>query len=46
VKRRPALGHPVIPWDRVRHRDALLVGARRAVCVGVATLVASLLHST
>ena len=46
VKRRPALGRPAIPWDRVRDRDALLVGARLAVCVGVATLVASLLHTT
>jgi uncharacterized membrane protein YccC len=46
VKRRPALGRPAVPWDRVRDRDALLVGARLAVCVGVATLVASLLHST
>jgi uncharacterized membrane protein YccC len=46
VKRRPALGRPAIPWDRVRDRDALLVGMRLAVCVGGATLVASLLHTT
>lgn len=42
----PARCDPVIPWDRLRDRDALLVGVRLAVCVGVATLVASLLHST
>jgi uncharacterized membrane protein YccC len=45
-RRPPAQCDPVIPWDRVRDRDALLVGARLAICVGVATLVASLLHST
>jgi uncharacterized membrane protein YccC len=46
--RSPAPVHrpAVIPWDRVRDPDALLVGERLALCVGVATLAAALLHST
>ena len=45
---RPLWTHrdPLVPWNRVHDRDALLVGARLATCVGVATLAAALLHPT